>query len=587
MGTSSSRATSTNNTLNNRATTTNTQARGSNMNNQQTPNNNNNTTNNQTTTNTTNTTPRRRSGSSGGGGILNTGGASGRSSTASNRHSVREVLSVILRGGSNRTSTHGAATGTAAGGSDGSISQATHSIGGAGSLSVEEGHNLWCIVKAKTRQHNSTRIITQKVWFEGKPNATLSIGRQENCDLRLEDDRCSPVNAKLISSPDGSMISLHAEGRMYRLIGIGNKTCNTTTVLTVGSVIKVGSVSLEVTALCTEQGENFMERFDSELRAVNAAAAAAAAATAAATATANNTDSGARIKSGSTSTPRGNNNTTTTIERNTASEANNGKSDINDGGVGASEGEDSGGENSHDDDGGSKIIDNVEDDAPAEICYICWGGPDDPLAPEELNAVRKKGERKSEVDKRLAESDGHNDKSPNPLIRNPCGKCSGSSRYVHLQCILTWIKSSGSGHCSICNGALPPHFSSPPPNIELKVVRHRRGQSWHGSRRFRLSFVDKDRVVIGRESESDVKLNDRSVDPRHASIIFDREKKQFLIKDLESTQGTYIQLTGTMDLSETESTYLKIGRTTLTLKLTHKRNSIIRNYLPSLGGSRG
>ena len=379
----------------------------------------------------------------------------------------------------------------------------------------------WVFVKAKTRQHNSNRVVRKNIWFEAKPNAELTIGRQD-CDLILDDDRCAAVNARLIATNDA--VLLIAEARMYRLIGMGFKPRSALVPLSVGMVIKVGSVSLEVTSLCTKEGDNFLERFESELAA--------------------HTKKKHALSDGQTE-PR------MSTDRESLG-------DVTD---------------------QSEDEEDVEEDkdSPA-VCYICWGGPDDPVGMDELNAVRKKGEKKHNGTK---SGDEEKRADPNPLIRNPCGKCSGSSRYVHLQCILTWIKSSGSGHCSICNGALPQHFSSPPPNIELKVVRHRRGHSWVGTRRFRLSFVDKPTAVIGRDADADVRLSDRSVCGLHARITFEKEEKRFVIQDCASMTGTYVQLVGQMELPPDEATYLKIGRTTLSVRLTQRRTSLIRSLLPS------
>ena len=238
----------------------------------------------------------------------------------------------------------------------------------------------------------------------------------------LDDDRCAPLNARLVAGGNGESVILVPEARLYRLIGMGMKPKNMLQPMSMGTVIKVGSVSLEVTALCADDGENFVQRFVGELKKPASSAVQGV----------------GRELLGS---------------RQTESDA----------GVNVESNEDD--EDEHDDREALQ-----EDETP--VCYICWGGADDPVPTEELNAVRKKGERRSAADKRTNQTGGLSDKNPNPLIINPCGKCSGSSRYVHLQCMLTWIKSSGSGHCSICNGALPQHFSSPPPNLELKVVRY-------------------------------------------------------------------------------------------------------------------
>ena len=125
------------------------------------------------------------------------------------------------------------------------------------------------------------------------------------------------------------------------------------------------------------------------------------------------------------------------------------------------------------------------------MCYICWSGEDghsdnsdsdaDPDDDDEGYLQRQLGAAVAQMEQRSpppgSSAASARSKALNPMIRNPCGKCSGSSGSVHLQCLLQWIKSSGSGHCSICNGALPTHFSCATPNIELKVIRHRRGHS--------------------------------------------------------------------------------------------------------------
>lgn len=403
----------------------------------------------------------------------------------------------------------------------------------AGMLASQDPDMLWVFVKAKTRQHNSNRVVRKNVWFEAKPNAEMTIGRQEDCDLHLEDDRCALVNARLKAS--GDSVVLTADARMYRLIGMGFKPRSALVPLSIGMVIKVGSVSLEVTSLCTKEGDNFMERFESELNAQGKPKKALS-------------------DSGDPGTPRLSSEHDSAEGDNMASEQSDDEEDLDE-----------------------------EKEAPA-VCYICWGGPEDPASQGELSSVRAKGEKKG-AEQTLASTATSEEKSdPNPLIRNPCGKCSGSSRYVHLQCILTWIKSSGSGHCSICNGALPQHFSSPPPNIELKVVRHRRGQSWVGTRRFRLSFVDKPTAVIGRDPDADVRLSDRSVCGLHAKITFEKEEKRFVIQDCASTTGTYVQLIGELELPADEATYLKIGRTTLSVRMTQRRTSLIRSILPGYRG---
>jgi len=396
-------------------------------------------------------------------------------------------------------------------------------VTGSGSGKVQ---SYWCLVKAKTRQHNSTKVSRRVVWFEAKQGSTFSVGRTQGCDLRLDDDRCASLNAVLepVFTENSMGIMLNPKARMYQLVGMGTKKNVNDSIVSIGSVIKIGSVSLEVTDMCTSEGDDFVERFAVEIS------------------TSPNRAQVASNDSKVLSSEEGNNEAESegsmenTVEETPSDDA---RTDVN-------------GEQS-----------TQEEDADA-ICYICWGGA----------CTSPKSHPENEETKPRV----------NPLIRNPCGKCSGSSRFVHLDCLLTWIKSSGSGHCSICNGALPQHFSSPPPNIELKVVRHRRGQSWVGTRRFRLSFTEREYAVIGRDSDADVRLSDRSVGSIHARITFNRETRQFEVSDCASLGGTFLQVRDPMQLVPETATYLKIGRTLLSLRMTQRRGillNMIQNPLAS------
>ena len=102
--------------------------------------------------------------------------------------------------------------------------------------------------------------------------------------------------------------------------------------------------------------------------------------------------------------------------------------------------------------------------------------------------------------------------------------------------------------------------------IEIKVVRHKRGEQWQGVRRFRLSAARKQRFTIGSGPSSDVRLDDDSVAPTHAEVYVD-EAKDFFAKDLASPVGTYVLVDPSVELSQDEPTYLRFARTTLTARL--------------------
>lgn len=387
--------------------------------------------------------------------------------------------------------------------------------------------HTWCNIKAKTRLHNSHRVKTRMLWYEAKPESSFVVGRDPASDLRLDDDRCGWSNAKIepyidesTGKPSGG-VTITPTHRMYQLVGMGGKKNMNETKLEIGTVIKVGSVSLEVTDMCTSESDDFVDRFAVELNSSRRKSSS------------RNLDEGSRKQS----------------EGAESSGSNEAESELSLEGVNLDE--------KNDDEEASEEVEDIGDNEVAEderICFICWGGVDG-----------------AEV----ATSVGQEADEANPLINNPCGKCSGSSRYVHLHCLLSWIKSSGSGHCSVCNNALPQHFSSPPPNIEFKVVRHRRGQQWVGTRRFRLSFKERDVQIIGREMDADVKLSDRSVGTRHAKVVFDRETRTFLISDCSSLGGTYILVKNPLQLSPESATYLKIGRTLLLIRLTQRKGTML------------
>lgn len=51
---------------------------------------------------------------------------------------------------------------------------------------------------------------------------------------------------------------------------------------------------------------------------------------------------------------------------------------------------------------------------------------------------------------------------------------------------------------------------------------------------------DKDEIVLGRQPDCDVVLEDPSVSKRHASFRWDAQKKRCILKDLGSSNGTYV-----------------------------------------------
>ncbi|MFL5318970.1 MAG: FHA domain-containing protein [Myxococcaceae bacterium] len=51
---------------------------------------------------------------------------------------------------------------------------------------------------------------------------------------------------------------------------------------------------------------------------------------------------------------------------------------------------------------------------------------------------------------------------------------------------------------------------------------------------------DKDEIVLGRQPDCDVVVDEASVSKRHASFKWDDQKKRCLLKDLGSSNGTFV-----------------------------------------------
>jgi len=66
-------------------------------------------------------------------------------------------------------------------------------------------------------------------------------------------------------------------------------------------------------------------------------------------------------------------------------------------------------------------------------------------------------------------------------------------------------------------------------------------------------------MTIGRSSKSDVQIDQESVSRTHARIWFD--KKQFMVEDIKSTNGTYVNDNPVEKSSLRDGDQLKIGRT--------------------------
>jgi hypothetical protein len=100
-----------------------------------------------------------------------------------------------------------------------------------------------------------------------------------------------------------------------------------------------------------------------------------------------------------------------------------------------------------------------------------------------------------------------------------------------------------------------PAVDGAPPDREGELVLIEDGKR---SKTFPLS---KDRVIIGRLAESDIVLNDPGASRRHAEVR--RERGEFVISDLGSTNGTMINESTVGERALEEGDRITIGRTVL------------------------
>lgn len=185
----------------------------------------------------------------------------------------------------------------------------------------------------------------------------------------------------------------------------------------------------------------------------------------------------------------------------------------------------------------------------------------------------------------------------NPLIA-PC-KCSGDTKYIHLNCLKRWntngekneictvLDESNARTCSICKAPYPSKTRLPsgksisllpdrlsPPNIMFQVVTKHSSSTLNLSTRYQLSYkmlMDNDigrALMVGRSSQCDLVLKYRTVSTIHAEIHY--SKGEFFLKDAGSSNGTLRYIYRPLTLHNNQSLHVKFGRTVLSIKPTKK-----------------
>ncbi|CAD8085630.1 unnamed protein product [Paramecium primaurelia] len=152
----------------------------------------------------------------------------------------------------------------------------------------------------------------------------------------------------------------------------------------------------------------------------------------------------------------------------------------------------------------------------------------------------------------------------NPLL-NPC-KCSGSIKYIHLECLKTWLRMKLENRqsencivylwknleCELCKYNYPPKFKSDDAYYDLVELSkpndypyimmeftNKQGQQleWNNSSGiYILKFSNISELRLGRSNDTEIRINDISVSRNHARLMI-QEKKVYLF-DNHSKFGT-------------------------------------------------
>jgi hypothetical protein len=173
----------------------------------------------------------------------------------------------------------------------------------------------------------------------------------------------------------------------------------------------------------------------------------------------------------------------------------------------------------------------------------------------------------------------------NSLI-SPCD-CSGSVRYVHVDCLKRWLTSKcvvnetdnfasyfwKSMHCELCKKVYPFSLSAGGREVPLFNVCKSEGltlalellaRESHNQAVYILNTKDNTSIRLGRGHESDLRISDISVSRCHA--IFSIRQGKFYLRDNDSKFGTLVKLPNEIFIDQGTTLVVQTGRTVTTFK---------------------
>ena len=153
----------------------------------------------------------------------------------------------------------------------------------------------------------------------------------------------------------------------------------------------------------------------------------------------------------------------------------------------------------------------------------------------------------------------------NPLIQ-PCS-CSGSMKYIHLNCLKRWLKNSSYSlvqgnenfcvynfkqpHCELCKTKFSDYIRHKGKlyeildlhtdiNFKNYMILESLILDKHDNKYFYIVSLDKQKINIGRAHESHLILSDLSVSRHHCSLSIDNKSKKVFLHDENSRCGTLV-----------------------------------------------
>lgn len=174
----------------------------------------------------------------------------------------------------------------------------------------------------------------------------------------------------------------------------------------------------------------------------------------------------------------------------------------------------------------------------------------------------------------------------NPLI-NPC-KCSGTMKYIHLDCLKNWLKnkivskispflntySMRHLQCELCKSPVPIKFKVKSevfslidfetPDTSYVILEQIVGDDQEKSI-YLIIFRQKTGLTLGRSNDSDVKISDISVSRHHCNIYL--RKNSIFIQDNNSKFGTLLMYDSPINLILNKQIGMQIGKYFLNIKL--------------------